>query len=347
MALLEEAGKKGYVASYYYLGLLNGQNINEKRKDCKTAVTVLFINKYLKTFVEMANWHDQEMIDATVQYHNGNLQTSFAMFLVGSERGYMNAQVNSALMLDRNIAPMYPSLLFNLTKNWDYYSYALPLYLRAANQGHVDSRVRVGDYYFYGLVPNNNSNSTANISLSIAHEIAWYFKPNTNQVPSYEHALAHYSAAAGGEFAHSSIAMYNLGYMYEYGFGVQKDYHLAKRWYDLSMSTNPSAFLPIQICLTFLNLKWFFQDLVESFSPPEFIDDHPPMPILDDETVKSRHFLLKILEPVSFILLCISALYLFSYRQRVLPRVDEILRQARDNDEQVPLLGEEVDLNRP
>ena len=310
--------------------------------------------------MELSNWHDPDIMDATAQYHKGNLQSAFTLFLIGAERGYQNAQVNSALMLDKNIAPSNPSLLFNTSRGWDYYSYALPLYLRAANQGHVDSRVRVGDYYFYGYVPLANFNGTVeNISLSLSHEVAWYFKPNSHRVPSYEDALAHYSAAASGEFSHSSIAMYNLGYMYEFGFGVPQDYHLAKRWYDLSMSTNPSAFLPVQICLSIMNVKWAIQDLLQVFAPPPPAPQlHPPIPDGDDDDSQSSriNYFWRILEPLSFLFFCGSAIYLYSYRQRVLPQVDEIIRQARDHvsaverqrvemEEREPLLNDEVDLN--
>ena len=35
--------------------------------------------------------------------------------------------------------------------------------------------------------------------------------------------------------------MFNLGYMHEYGLGVKPDLHLAKRYYDMAIETNPKV----------------------------------------------------------------------------------------------------------
>ena len=285
----------------------------------------------------MSHWHDIEMINATEEFHSGNLQTALTLFLVGSERGYLTAQINSAYLLDKGMAPTDSSLLFNSAQDWDHYSFALPLFLRAANQGDVDSRVRVGDYYFYGYIPHSVTNESVPVQLSLAHKVAWNFNPNYNRTPSYEHALAHYSAAASGELAHSSIAMYNLGYMYEYGFGVTQDYHLAKRWYDLSLTTNPGAFFPIQLCLSFLHAKWMIKDFLAYFAPEPATDIHPPIPpgLEDESKTMNASLILKILESLSFVMICMAVGYLFTYRQRLLPEVDAIMREVRAQREAV------------
>jgi TPR repeat protein len=50
-------------------------------------------------------------------------------------------------------------------------------------------------------------------------------------------------------------AMYNLGYMYLFGEGVPSpDPHLAKRYFDLSLSTNPAAFYAVSLSLLYLQL---------------------------------------------------------------------------------------------
>ena len=49
--------------------------------------------------------------------------------------------------------------------------------------------------------------------------------------------------------------MFNLGWMYENGLGVEQDYHLAKRWYDLALATNPGSILPVYIATTILSIK--------------------------------------------------------------------------------------------
>lgn len=44
-------------------------------------------------------------------------------------------------------------------------------------------------------------------------------------------------------------AMFNLGYMYEHGLGLPKDLHLAKRYYDQALDTEPTARMPVAFSL--------------------------------------------------------------------------------------------------
>lgn len=43
--------------------------------------------------------------------------------------------------------------------------------------------------------------------------------------------------------------MFNLGYMHEQGLGMKKDWHLAKRLYDLAAETNSDAKVPVALAL--------------------------------------------------------------------------------------------------
>ena len=60
----------------------------------------------------------------------------------------------------------------------------------------------------------------------------------------------------------NSQAMFNLGYMYEHGLGLPKDLHLAKRFYDQALDTEPAAMLPVTFALVGLYLR---QHYGESF----------------------------------------------------------------------------------
>lgn len=51
------------------------------------------------------------------------------------------------------------------------------------------------------------------------------------------------------------MAMWNLGYIYEHGLGVRKDFQLAKRAYESVLSTDPSAYLAVKLSLLKLYLK--------------------------------------------------------------------------------------------
>lgn len=48
--------------------------------------------------------------------------------------------------------------------------------------------------------------------------------------------------------------MFNLGYMHEQGLGMKKDWHLAKRSYDLAAQTNADAKVPVALALMKLQI---------------------------------------------------------------------------------------------
>jgi SEL1 protein len=84
----------------------------------------------------------------------------------------------------------------------------------------------------------------------------------------YEKAIGAYQSAADTQA--SAMAFWNLGWMYENGFGVPQvglvtlgvasadplqDWHLAKRFYDLCKQTNTEANLPVTLSLLKLHLR--------------------------------------------------------------------------------------------
>ena len=72
---------------------------------------------------------------------------------------------------------------------------ALTQWTRSAAQNNVDALVKVGDYYYHGLgVPEE------------PEHVRW------------EKAAGYYRLAADTQF--SALAMWNLGWMYEHGYGV-------------------------------------------------------------------------------------------------------------------------------
>ena len=53
----------------------------------------------------------------------------------------------------------------------------------------------------------------------------------------------------------SAQAMFNLGFMHEHGLGLPRDLHLAKRYYDEALETQPRAVVPVWIALCALWLR--------------------------------------------------------------------------------------------
>lgn len=69
----------------------------------------------------------------------------------------------------------------------------------------------------------------------------------------YDRAATYYQSAA--DYSTSSMAYWNLGWMYQQGQGVPRDWHLAKRFYDLSLQTSHEAYLPVMLSLAGLYLR--------------------------------------------------------------------------------------------
>lgn len=50
--------------------------------------------------------------------------------------------------------------------------------------------------------------------------------------------------------------MFNLAYMHEQGLGMKKDWHLAKRFYDLASETSVDAKVPVALAILKLSLMF-------------------------------------------------------------------------------------------
>lgn len=176
--------------------------------------------------------------------------------MLAAERGYEVAQSNVAFLLDTGKHLVASAFLRFAPDNWrnsifadkqllnlkdifgfedaekkrdeDDEYHAFVYWSRSANQNNVDSRVKLGDYHFHGI----------------------------GTPVDYEKAAACYRTAA--EIGLSPMAMWNLGWMYENGLGVPKDFHLAKRAYDSALSTTPDAYLPVKLSLMKLYLRYYW-----------------------------------------------------------------------------------------
>lgn len=95
---------------------------------------------------------------------------------------------------------------------------AITLYQRAAEQGNHEALLEVGDSYYYGRGVSRD----------------W---PRAAQV--YGEASKHRIAQAS----------YNLGFMHEFGAGLPQDLHLAKRYYDKALESQPDTWVPVLLAL--------------------------------------------------------------------------------------------------
>ena len=175
----------------------------------------------LKLVAERGN-HTDGVQEASLAFEKGNPELALIKSLLVAEQGLEIAQANTVYLLENHL------LNLNDTQGASATSIALTNLLRAAAQGNVDAKVRVGDYHYEGI----------GIEADLTKAASYY-------------TLA--------EHANSAQAMFNLGYMHEHGVGLKQDLHLAKRYYDRAILASEDAYFPVSLALLNLAIKFLFE----------------------------------------------------------------------------------------
>ena len=241
----ELASRWGNLESYYYLGEMNWFGAGRERS-CSNALS------YYKSVAEKVEPLVSSWAEANLAYKGGDTELALLEYLGAAEQGYEKAQNNVAYILDpdksrlpilQRLLPRVPTppLLQNPTL-------ALIFWTRSARQGTIDSLVKMGDYYLYGI------GTDADV----------------------DKAVQCYTGAS--EYYQSAQALYNLGWMHEHGVGLDQDYHLAKRYYDSALETNEEAYLPVSLSLLKLRAKSAWNTLTHGRI--KSIQDEPGMTTL-------------------------------------------------------------------
>jgi len=192
---------------------------------------------FFKVVSERGSWGEdliQEGEEAWEMGTSSGKQLAMLKWWIAAERGIEIGQNNLAFILDQDKSMLRRTSFANFFPSNDTARLALTQWTRSAAQNNVDALVKVGDYYYHGLgVPNEPEN------------IRW------------EKAAGYYRSAADTQY--SALAMWNLGWMYEHGYGVPQDFHLAKRHYDFALDTNLEAYLPVTLSLFRLHARslWY------------------------------------------------------------------------------------------
>lgn len=161
-----------------------------------------------KNVAERGHW-GTTLMAAHTDYKEGRTAEAFIKYCFMAELGYEVAQSNAAFILDRQEVDFFP-------KN-ESLARALMYWSRSAAQGYSIARVKLGDYYYYGY----------------GTEV------------DYESAAAQYRMAS--ELHSNAQALFNLGYMHEQGLGLKRDFHLAKRYYDMAADSSADAHVPVAL----------------------------------------------------------------------------------------------------
>lgn len=170
-----------------------------------------------KTFVEkMEPIMAPHLRNAFSELLLGNVDVALWEYTKAAEQGFESAQVSAAFLLYQKTLKFSETPMTTPERK----AMAITYYSRAFKQNNVDAGVIAGDAYY--------------------------------DVGAYEKAIGIYESAA---LKYSPQAIWNLGYMYEYGLGVQKDYHLAKRYYDQVSEVDQKLFIAAKLSLFKLRLK--------------------------------------------------------------------------------------------
>lgn len=142
----------------------------------------------MRHLVQTADWHMPFTKIGEALYDSGDYSGSLIAYIFAGELGYQVGQTNAAWLLDQRKIPSahYSRVFTGNTTEKDRYILAYPLWNRAANQGNVDARVKLGDYFYKEYLGQELANSSQR----------------------YEKAAEYYKLAADHEF--SAIAMYSI-----------------------------------------------------------------------------------------------------------------------------------------
>lgn len=174
-------------------------------------------------------------------FQSEEFQSSLILYELAAEQGVEVAQSNAGWMYDSSLGlPLLfvpsesPEKATQESNNQNtqlkkekQFRMAFEYYRNSAEQKNALSLQKIGDYYYDGR----------------------------GTMQSKEKAALYYQAASDMRNAQS---MFNLGYMHQHGIGLPKDLHLAKRFYDMSLQTDPDSYIAVYICLILLAFQFLY-----------------------------------------------------------------------------------------
>ncbi len=218
----EMAARYGQIEAQYYLAEMIYHGVG-RDKACGQALA------FYKNVAEKADPLVSSWLEANQAYEDGDYELALLDYLVAAEQGYEKAQNNVAYLLDAQQSSLpFPSWLVRQPPERSLLhnpSLSLIEWTRSSKQGNTDSLVKMGDYYLHGIGIEKN----------------------------IDKAVQCYMGAS--EYHLSGQALYNLGWMHENGVGLNQDYHLAKRYYDLALTASEEAYLPVTLSLLKLRAR--------------------------------------------------------------------------------------------
>ncbi|CEL93954.1 unnamed protein product [Vitrella brassicaformis CCMP3155] len=254
--------EKGHTPAAYSLAVMYLNGLGTVR-DCSMAVTLL------KKVCERGEWVTKALQDA-YRFEKDEPNLAAFQYWKLAEAGHEVAQSNLAHLIDSGAA----NLFFASDKS-ERKIHAQRFYEMSAEQGSAASDLKLGDYAYGGwgleasYMPRSgrleagSDSESANRTTSVSVEDSyWWVEPAVRYAPrrpNYQTAVAFYRKAAETVptnqwmMSHIARASHDLGFMYQYGMGVQQDLHLAKRHYERVLEIDPTGpRTPVQLSLLLL-----------------------------------------------------------------------------------------------
>ncbi|KAI0000900.1 hypothetical protein BJV77DRAFT_1057826 [Russula vinacea] len=218
--------------AFYYLAKVQSTQMKNLPASLKPGACSIAAS-FFKVVTERGSWEEDLIRGGERAWETGTQsgkQLAMLEWWIAAERGHEIGQNNLAFVLDQDKSMLRHTNFANFFPSNDTARLALTQWTRSAAQNNIDALVKVGDYYYHGLgVPDEPEN------------VRW------------EKAAGYYRSAADTQV--SALAMWNLGWMYEHGYGVPQDFYLAKRHYDIALETNVEAYLPVMLSLFRLHAR--------------------------------------------------------------------------------------------
>ncbi|ONK77710.1 uncharacterized protein A4U43_C02F9710 [Asparagus officinalis] len=177
----------------------------------------------LKTVAERGPWSSL-LRWALESYLKDDVGKALLLYSRMAELGYEVAQSNAAWILDKYGEQSMCMGESGFCTDSERHLRAHSLWWQASEQGNEHAALLIGDAYYYGRGTERDYERAAE---------------------AYMHAQSQSNAQA----------MFNLGYMHEHGHGLPLDLHLAKRYYDQALASDPAARLPVTLALTSLWIR--------------------------------------------------------------------------------------------
>ncbi|KAJ2862476.1 ERAD-associated protein, partial [Coemansia erecta] len=271
---LKSAAVGGHILAHFHLAEIY-TTMGAPETSCRMAVASY------RFVAEHGDWLHSPIPSAYAAYERGDLKAATIEYVRAAEMGYGVGQLNAALLLERAakecgyrdrpvVGTRGNSSYCRHTVLGDQQQHekqTLAYWTRAANQNMPDARAKQGDHFYHG----------------------WGVER------SAEKAAAAYLISAKADS--NGLAMWNLGWMYENGVGLERDLYMAKRWYDRSIEANEGGKLAANLSLIRLCAKYLWawvcgEDIGETplfFSPTNGkVEDEDDEPDADDGRKNKR-----------------------------------------------------------